>query len=108
VVLINNPWGLLYYEKSPFVVDDDEVQCCPVPMLPTIRVSNVLRVQTNDSEDELTMRMQKRAKLLAKKVLIKDMDGHHEEQRRPLAFIDLTNGTAHRLSLSLSRGAPCP
>lgn len=70
VVFINNPWGILYYEKSPFISEDDDA---------------------TDSDDELAMRMQKRAKLLAKKVLIKDMDEHHENQRRPLAFIDLTN-----------------
>lgn len=60
-------------------------------------------VQATDSDDELAMRMQKRAKLLAKKVLIKDMDEHHENQRRPLAFIDLTNGTPLSVSLSLAR-----
>jgi hypothetical protein len=60
-------------------------------------------VQATDSDDELAMRMQKRAKLLAKKVLIKDMDEHHENQRRPLAFIDLTNGSPLCLSLRRTR-----
>lgn len=71
VVLINNPWGLLYYEQNPFSNQDED----------------------SDSDGELAMRMQKRAKSLAKKVLIKDIDGHHQDQRRPLAFIDLTTVT---------------
>lgn len=36
--------------------------------------------------------MHQTARSLAKKVLVKDNDDHHEDKSRPLAFIDLLSG----------------